>query len=66
MKGKVDLSDLDCIFAHFYRAYSRIGNAYSKQGMLKEAIDSYNRSLVEFRAPDVLKKVQEVGCGHNR
>ncbi|XP_015750742.1 PREDICTED: stress-induced-phosphoprotein 1-like, partial [Acropora digitifera] len=41
------------------RAYSRIGNAYNKQGKLAEAIDAYNRSLVEHRTPDTLKKVQE-------
>ena len=51
---------------HFYRAYARIGNAYSKQGKLKEAIDAYNSSLVEYRAPEVLQKVQEVSCVLNR
>ncbi|KAL9952289.1 hypothetical protein ACROYT_G039524 [Oculina patagonica] len=41
------------------KALARIGNAYSKQGKLKEAIDAWNKSLVEFRSPDVLKKVNE-------
>lgn len=53
-------------FVYFYRAYARIGNAYSKQGKLKEAIEAYNSSLVEYRAPEVLQKVQEVGCVHKR
>lgn len=52
------------IFLSFYRAYARMGNAYNKQGKLKEAIGAYNKSLVEFRSPDVLKKVHEVRSGH--
>lgn len=65
VKTEVDYSDY-IAFCAFYRAYARIGNAYSKQGKLKEAIDAYNSSLVEYRAPEVLQKVQEVGCAHNR
>ena len=50
----------------FHRAFARIGNAYSKQGKLKEAIDAYNSSLVEYRAPEILQKVQEVSYGRSR
>ena len=52
---------VNIIFVFFSRAYGRIGNAYNKQGKLLEAIDAYNKSLVEHRTPEVLKKVQEVG-----
>ncbi|XP_058947745.1 stress-induced-phosphoprotein 1-like [Pocillopora verrucosa] len=51
-EGKVD-------YKLIAKAFGRIGNAYSKQEKLKEAIEAYNKSLIEHRSADVLKKLQE-------
>ena len=48
------------MFVALLRAFGRIGNAYSKQEKFKEAIEAYNKSLIEHRSADVLKKLQEV------
>ncbi|GFR95351.1 stress-induced-phosphoprotein 1-like [Elysia marginata] len=42
------------------KALSRIGNAYLKKEDLDQAVFYFNKSLSEHRAPDVVKKVQEV------
>lgn len=42
------------------RAYSRMGNAYTKLEKYAEAVDAYNRSLTEHRTPDVLQALQKV------
>ncbi|KAF9581830.1 Hsp90 cochaperone, partial [Lunasporangiospora selenospora] len=41
------------------KALGRIGNAYSKQNMLPEAIRYYGKSLDEHRTPDILAKLKE-------
>ncbi|RUS84609.1 hypothetical protein EGW08_007636 [Elysia chlorotica] len=42
------------------KALARIGNAYLKKEDLDKAMIFYNKSLSEHRAPDIVKKVQEV------
>ena len=43
-----------------FRALARIGNAYAQKEDYKNAIAFYNKSLTEHRAPDIVKKVNEV------
>lgn len=42
------------------RALARIGSCYHKQGRLEEAISFFGKSLADFRAPEIVKKLQEV------
>lgn len=41
------------------RALARKGNALVKLGRLEEAVAAYNKSLMEHRTADTLKKLQE-------
>lgn len=41
------------------RAMTRKGNAYVKMGRLEDAIDVYNRSLMEHRSADTLTRLNE-------
>ena len=43
-----------------FRAFLRIANAYFKQEKYEEAKIYYDKSLVEKRSPEALKKSQEV------
>uniref|UniRef100_A0A8R1E040 TPR_REGION domain-containing protein n=1 Tax=Caenorhabditis japonica TaxID=281687 RepID=A0A8R1E040_CAEJA len=42
------------------KAMSRAGNAFQKQSNLTEAINWFQRSLSEFRDPELVKKVKEL------
>lgn len=41
-----------------FRAFGRIGTAYSKKGDLDQAIKYYQSSLTEHRTPDILSKLR--------
>lgn len=41
------------------KAFGRIGSAYYKQGSLNQAIEYYNKSLSEFRSPEILGKLRD-------
>ncbi|CAG5133559.1 unnamed protein product [Candidula unifasciata] len=47
-------------FQSIAKAMARIANAYLKKNELDQALLYYNKSLSEHRAPDIVKKVQEV------
>ena len=42
------------------RALARLGNAYHKKDDLKNALIYFNKSLSEYRDPEVVKKTHEV------
>lgn len=44
----------------FFRAYARIGNAYSKQKNYKEAKVYYAKSLEEYAEPAILLRHDEM------
>lgn len=44
----------------FIRAYARIANVKVQEKNYHDAIKYYNRSLSEYRNPEVLKKKQEI------
>lgn len=41
------------------RALARKGNALAKQGKLEDAVAAYNKSLMEHRTADTLKRLNE-------
>lgn len=43
-----------------FRAYARIGNAYTKQGRLDEALIYLQKSIAEHRDPEVVKKHKQL------
>lgn len=43
------------------KAYARIGNAYQRMDDMENAKKFFDKSLTEFRAPDIVKKAQEAG-----
>jgi tetratricopeptide (TPR) repeat protein len=50
------------IFADFKiiaRAYARVGNAYAKLDDYPKAVTYMEKSLTEFRSPDVLEKLRQ-------
>ncbi|BFZ12299.1 hypothetical protein BsWGS_15338 [Bradybaena similaris] len=47
-------------FQFIAKALARIANAYLKRNELDHALNYYNKSLSEHRAPDIVKKAQEV------
>lgn len=47
-------------FKMIAKSYARIGNAYEKLGDYPNAIDSFKKSLMEHRTPEVVKKLREV------
>ena len=70
-KGDYDAAIADCDtavekgremradYALIGRALARKGNALVKQGKLEEAIGVYNKSLMEHRTADTLKRLNE-------
>ncbi|XP_064621757.1 stress-induced-phosphoprotein 1-like isoform X2 [Lineus longissimus] len=42
------------------KAFARMGNAYNKQKNYQEALKYFNKSLSEYRDPDINKKVTEI------
>lgn len=51
--------ELRADYKTYAKAYARIGNAYSKQDDLANAIKYYGKALTEHRTPDVLTKLRE-------
>lgn len=50
--------DLRADFKLMAKAYTRIGTAYEKLNDLTQAIEFYNKSLMEHRTPDALTKLR--------
>ncbi|KAJ5757166.1 uncharacterized protein N7511_007348 [Penicillium nucicola] len=50
--------DLRADFKLMAKAYTRIGTAYEKLNDLAQAIEFYNKSLMEHRTPDALTKLR--------
>jgi len=47
-------------YALIAKALTRIGNAYVKMGSLREALKWYDKSLSEYRDPELVKKRQQL------
>lgn len=48
-----------CCYWHSATPCEQQGNALAKQGKLEEAVAAYNKSLMEHRTADTLKRLNE-------